>query len=75
MPNRDIESLKREMTHFIEHVASEFRRMEIPLEASPIASLVLAMLQDYRKNTLRDVVDDIFRGIKSIEIVKKRRWW
>jgi len=73
MPNRDMDSVKRDMTNCVKHVIALFKGAEVPLEAVPVASLALAMFRDYRKNTLRDIAEIIAEGTLSIEVEKKKK--
>lgn len=66
MVNRDLDSVKRDMTECIKQVASAFKGSNIPLEAGPIAELSKTMFDDYRGNSTRDVAEHMSDANKEL---------
>lgn len=56
-PDRDLDSIKKEMTECIKHVASRFKENGVALEAAPVASLAATIFNDYRHNNPRDIAE------------------
>lgn len=57
MAGRDMGAVKVDMLECIKHVTSSFKNCNVPLEAAPIAELALAMFNDYRGNSPRDIAE------------------
>jgi len=55
MPSRDMNSITREMKKCIDYAAQWFKENDIPLDAPSVTALALAMFNDHRNNTPRDV--------------------
>lgn len=71
MPDRNMNTIIRDMVKCIGYVAQQFKENDVPMDPEHVGTLALAMFNDYRGNTPRDVEAARIEGEKELLQLRK----
>lgn len=72
MPGRDMNTIVRDMKKCIDYTAQWFRENDIPIDPAHVGTVALAMFNDYRNNSPRDVERQRIEGEKELLMLRKQ---